>query len=243
MRARSVVFDADSTLARLEGIDWLAARRGPAVRDAVVALTQEAMAGDRPLEGVYAERLTRIGPTRPELAALADAYVAAVEPGARDAVAALHARGVRVAIVSGGLRAALLPLAAHLGVPDADVHAVEIVAAPSAPAGVPAATRGATPPAAPPDPGTPLTALAGGQPLATQDGKVRVVRALLEEHGFPRPLVMVGDGSTDAVVRTVADAFVAYTGVVRRPTVVAHADHVVGDFGALTAWLLGEGPA
>ena len=40
--------------------------------------------------------------------------------------------GVRVAIVSGGLRAALLPLAAHLGVPDADVHAVEIVAAPAA---------------------------------------------------------------------------------------------------------------
>ena len=217
MRARTVVLDADSTLAAIEGIDWLAALRGAEVHAAVAHLTALAMAGETTLDAMYAERLARIAPTRAELARLADAYVRAVEPGAHRFVRAAHDAGVTVAIVSGGIRDALLPLAQHLGVPEPRVHAVRLAA------------RGD-------DPEAVADRLEGYQPLATQRGKVDVVRTMLEA-GAPRPLVMVGDGSTDAVVREVADAFVAYTGVVARPAVVAQADHVVAGFDALADWL------
>lgn len=197
-RFRSVVFDVDSTLSALEGIDWLAARRGPEVAAESEALTARAMAGELPIEAVYTRRLSRIRPTAAELADLGAAYIEHVQPGARELVAALHAAGTRVYLVSGGLRVSILPLAAHLGVAPIRVHAVELS---------PAAD------------GT-WSLLDGEQPLATQRGKPHIVRSL----ALQPPIAMIGDGSTDAAVRSVADVtFIAYTGVAVRPHVVAQA--------------------
>ena len=60
-RYASVVLDADSTIAGIEGIDWLAARHGAEVRRAVESLTTQAMNGQVPLESVYDRRLAVIG--------------------------------------------------------------------------------------------------------------------------------------------------------------------------------------
>lgn len=211
---RAVVLDADSTLAAIEGIDWLAERRPPEVARRIARLTQEAMAGTRPLESVYGERLAAVAPSRDELAALGAAYVQAVAPGAAACVAALQRAGVRVVVVSGGLRGALLPLGAHLGIPAADVYGVEVR----------------------------FTAAGAyedfdrASPLAAQRGKPQVVETL----GLPRPLVAVGDGSTDLAIRSAgaADLFVAFTGYARRDHVLRHADHVVDSFAALRDLLL-----
>ena len=43
LRYRSLVLDVDSTVAGIEGIDWLAARRGPDVARQISALTHGAM--------------------------------------------------------------------------------------------------------------------------------------------------------------------------------------------------------
>lgn len=197
-RYRNVLFDVDSTLTAIEGIDWLAALRGPEVAQESEALTAQAMAGDLPIEAVYTRRLARIRPTAAELAMLGEAYIAAVQPGARELIGALHGAGVRVYLLSGGLRAAILPLANHLGVAPVRVHAVELAA----------------------DVDGTLSRLDGEQPLATQRGKPHLVRYLALEP----PIAMIGDGSTDAAVRTVADVtFIAYTGVAFRPQVVAQA--------------------
>ncbi|MBC7671248.1 MAG: hypothetical protein H7247_02400, partial [Polaromonas sp.] len=48
----SVILDVDSTLCGIEGIDWLADRRGPAVGAGVTALTDGAMRGEIALDGV-----------------------------------------------------------------------------------------------------------------------------------------------------------------------------------------------
>jgi phosphoserine phosphatase len=215
-RARygAVVFDVDSTIAALEGIDWLAARRGEPLATEVRLLTERAMAGDIPLESVYAQRLALIRPTRQELRELGAAYVAAVEPGARALCAVLLAAGCGIALLSGGLREAILPLAHHVGIDDEDVHAVEIDF----------------------DEHGGFVGLRGDQPLATQQGKPQTLHALRDE--FERPLVMVGDGSTDAATRGVTDAFIAYTGVVRRAAVVAVADAEAADFKALHSLLI-----
>lgn len=211
LRFATVVFDVDSTLAAIEGIDWLAALRGPEVARTCADLTARAMAGEMPLEAVYVQRLRAIAPTASELTALADAYLEAVQPGAVKLIEALEGAGCEVHMVSGGLRIALWPLAHELGIEAGRLHAVSLVA----------------------DESGRYVALEGVQPLATQQGKALVLAAL----PLPRPSVMVGDGSTDAAARGVTDGFIAYTGVARRPSVVAVADAEAGDFAALHSLL------
>ena len=182
---RTVSLDVDSTLAGIEGIDWLAARRGPAITAEITALTNAAMSGAIPLEDVYARRLDAVLPSREDVDALGLAYRASVAPGARECVAALRRANVRVLIISGGVRPALLPLARLLGVHDSDVYGVELrFAANGAYAGFDALS-----------------------PLTQDGGKSRVLRPLVP--GLPRAILHVGDGMTDATTRDVADSFAA----------------------------------
>lgn len=198
----SVVIDVDSTLCGVEGIDFLAERRGPGVGRRIVELTDKAMKGEIPLESVYTERLTIVQPTMMDIRALAQAYMESLARGAPEAIGAMRAAGARLALVSGGIRQAILPVARELGfAPDA-VHAVSLrFTAEGAYAGI-------DEPA----------------PLATQGGKPEVVSRLLETGRLVRPVLAVGDGATDAMLVGVADKFAAYTGFARRESVVAKAD-------------------
>ncbi|HEV8447844.1 MAG TPA: HAD-IB family phosphatase [Gemmatimonadaceae bacterium] len=213
-RCRSLVLDVDSTVVGIEGIDWLAARRGPEVAQQVSALTREAMEGRVRLEDVYALRLERIRPTRDDLDALARAYIDAVAPGAVVTIARVRDAGVHVVLVSGGLRQALLPLARHVGVIPEDLHAVAIE---------------------PDSTGTYLRHDAEA-PLTRGDGKRDVVASLRLE----RPIVAVGDGATDLAMRAAADRFVAFTGFASRSNVVAGADASVASFAELERLLVVE---
>lgn len=211
---RTLVLDVDSTVAGIEGIDWLAARRGDVIARRVSDMTREAMQGGVPLEQVYGLRLAEIRPRREEVDALSRAYVAAVAPGAVESIARIRRSGIQVVLVSGGLRHALLRLALHLGLDSADVHAVPIRF-------------------------DALGAYVGydfTSPLTTADGKRRTVSEL-ELEG---PIVAVGDGVTDLAMRDVVDAFVAYTGFVNRASVVAQADAVAASFADLERFVLSE---
>ncbi|MEM9379650.1 MAG: HAD-IB family phosphatase [Planctomycetota bacterium] len=116
-----VVFDCDSTLATIEGIEELT--RGNAE---VASLTAAAMDGRVPLEEVYGRRLELVRPTRADVDRIGHAYVEAEVPHAADLVAALRWLDKRVAIVSGGLLPPVVRFAEHIGV-DADlVRAVDV---------------------------------------------------------------------------------------------------------------------
>lgn len=206
-RWASVVLDVDFTLAGVEGIDWLAARRGAVVASRVQDMTARAMRGEIPLDAVYGERLAIIRPGVDDIAALAAAYEAHVAPGARETIAALRAAGVCLALVSGGIRQAILPMARALGFADGELHAVEVRV----------------------DGGGAYAGFDSASPLATQEGKPVVVRSL----ALPRPVLAVGDGSTDAAIRPVVDTFAAFTGFARRATVVRAADLVIESFSHL----------
>ncbi len=210
-RFKTVVFDVDSTLAAIEGIDWLATLRGPEIAKHSEELTARAMAGELPIEAVYTTRLERIRPTAQELLMLAHAYQEAVEPGARDLIADLQEARVHVHLLSGGLRPSIIPFALQLGVPADRVHAVSL---------------------AQDEDGT-FSKLDGDQPLATQQGKPLTVQRLQ----LRGPVAMVGDGSTDAAVRGVVDNFYAYTRVARRDKVVAVADAEAANFEELRTLL------
>jgi phosphoserine phosphatase len=194
---RSVVFDCDSTLAAIEGIDELA---GPH-RERIQALTDAAMAGETPLEQVYGERLAIIRPTRAEVELLAEAYVAALVPDAAETVAALLWLGKQVRILSGGLLPPVEVLARAIGLAPEHVAAV----------GVRFAEDGEYL-------GYDVTS-----PLARSRGKAEQIRAW----ALPRPVLLVGDGATDAEARPAVDAFAAYMGVAFRPAVAEQADVVL----------------
>ena len=212
LRFASIILDVDSTLTSVEGIAWLGARRGPDVTAAVDAMTMDAMTGALPLDAVYAKRLSLVRPSRTDLSALATAYSAGLVPGARDAIDTLREAGVHFALVSGGLREAILPFAAELGFAAEEVHAVDVEFTPDGSyAGF--------------DPTSPL-ACAGGKP--------RVARML----DLPAPVLAVGDGSTDAELKPCVAAFAAFTGVARRESVVAVADYVLTQFSDLPALVL-----
>ena len=211
-RYASVVLDVDSTLCGVEGVDWLAAQRGPAVGMEVARLTQRAMNGELDLASVYGRRLAIIRPAAPEIASLALAYRRALAPGAPAAVARLVRHGVRVVLVSGGIRQAILPIAAGLRLPPADVHAVTLRFD---------ATGG-------------YAGFDEASPLATHEGK----RALVERLALPRPVLAVGDGATDLAMRGAVDAFAAFTGFVRRDAVVAAADLELPSFDRLVGLVL-----
>jgi phosphoserine phosphatase len=220
-RFASVFLDVDSTLSGLEGIDWLAERRGPDVAARVREATERAMRGEIPLDAVYGERLGLVRPGRDDLHALAQAYWEAVPDDAIEAVFALRDAGVRLALISGGLRQAIFPFARELGFALGDVHAVDVVL----------------------DGGGGYWSYDSGSPLATQGGKRDVVAALLAAAGAAaRPALAVGDGSTDVAMRGAdagaCDALAAFTGFARRDAVVRAADHVVASFADLQQLVL-----
>ncbi|MEP7002185.1 MAG: HAD-IB family phosphatase [bacterium] len=203
----SVILDVDSTVCGIEGIDWLAERHGPALAEQVIDLTSRAMRGEIDLEAVYGERLRLVRPSLDDVAALAHAYLASIAPGAASAITRMRVAGVRVVLVSGGIREAILPVARLLRIPDEDVHAVSVQF------GERGTYRG----------------FDTTSPLATATGK----RAVAVSLALPAPVLSVGDGATDLAMRPAVDAFAAFTGFVRRESVVASADLVIESFDQL----------
>lgn len=213
-RFATVILDVDSTLCGIEGIDWLAERRGPDVAKRVAELTDRAMRGELPLEEVYGARLAMVRPRREDVDALGHEYIATISPGAVEAVAKWKSNGVCVILLSSAISHSILRVAQHLGLGPDEVHAVDVR----------------------------FDSIGGwvgfdsSSPLTTTTGKRDIVAAL----DLPRPMIAVGDGSTDRAVQGTADAFAAFTGYVSRPTVADGADFVVTSFHELTPIILGH---
>ena len=191
-----ICFDCDSTLSKIEGIDELARRVG--MGEEMSKLTDLAMNGIVPLEAVYERRLSLIRPDQYSIKWLADFYIAEIVEGVKDVFAALLAQDKTVHIISGGLRQAILPLAAHLGLPESHVHAVDIYFN---------------------EDGSYLN-YDLNSPLARTGGKAVVV-GMLKGQGS---LVMVGDGKTDMEAKEAGAYVLGFGGVVDRAIVRELAD-------------------
>lgn len=199
-RVAAVIFDCDSTLSAIEGIDELA---GPRRRE-VEGLTAAAMRGELPLEAVYGRRLELIRPDERRIERLARQYVERLVPDAAAVVLALRTEGIRVRIVSGGLLPAVLAVADALNIAHDDVAAVDIRFDRSG-------------------------AYAGfdeESPLARSGGKCDVLAAWKAGAADDRTM-LVGDGATDAEAAEVVDLFIAYAGVAERAAVIDAADAVI----------------
>lgn len=191
---RLVVFDCDSTLSAVEGIDELALIRGEETFKACEQMTLDAMEGLIPLESVFAKRLDLIKPTRNEVERLGLRYIETVEPTAKVALLELKKMGWTPAILSGGFTQAIQPLADYL-----EVELVEAVSLNFNEQGDYLSFDLTAP-----------TARSGGKPAAL---------AKWRKDFSCKRIVMVGDGSSDLETQGTADLFVGFGRYVRRTKV------------------------
>jgi phosphoserine phosphatase len=204
-----VIFDCDSTLVHVEGIDELARLTG--TQADVSALTHQAMNGDVPLESVYERRLLVSSPTQAQVSHLRRVYRETAVGDAREVVAALQDRGCRVFIVSGGLIEPVRDFGAWLGVPRDHIFAVDMEYDQLAgewwryweqPGGQ--------------NPNANYLAVKSN-PLAGTGGKGVVIDRIRQRS--PGRAVLIGDGTSDLEVRAHVDLFVGFGGVAYRERV------------------------
>ena len=185
----TVVFDCDSTLSSIEGIEDLVPESSPELEE----LTAAAMNGELPLEAVYGKRLELVRPTRQAVLDVGARYIETVLPHAAALIAALHALDKRVLIVSGGLLPAVAILGEHLGIPAAETHAVDIHF----------------------DQAGEYAGFETDSPLARAGGKLDLLSSLTTAGA----VALIGDGATDLEAAGACARFIAFGGGVLRKSV------------------------
>jgi phosphoserine phosphatase len=201
-----VIFDCDSTLSTIEGIDELARMTGQ--EDSVAQLTKRAMEGDVPLVSLYGHRLITVNPTQEQVRAIAKHYRETVVPDAKEVIEALQTLGTEIFIVSGGLIEPVRDFGVWLGVSRDHIFAVNMEYDQLAgkwwrywdlPGGDnPRANYLAIEP----------------NPLTGTLGKNQVISQIRSQH--PGRVLMVGDGLSDLEAAVDVDLFVGFGGAVFR---------------------------
>ncbi len=206
-----IIFDCDSTLSLIEGIDELARLAGQEAE--IAALTKHAMEGDIPLESVYERRMVAVNPTRAQLRTVKKAYRDRMVADAPAVIAALQALDKQVFIVSGGLRDAVADFGEWLGVPPDHIFAV----------------------------GMEYNQLSGdwwryhrpnetehflaveNHPLTATGGKTTVIETEIRSRYKGRAM-LIGDGLSDLEARPAVDLFVGFGGATKRARIAAEAE-------------------
>ena len=196
-----ICFDCDSTLSKIEGIDELAKLVG--LGDELAELTNLAMNGVVPLEAVYEKRLALIQPKQSDIDAIAQQYIAEMVDGVTEVFNILSEHGKEIHIISGGLRQAILPLAALLNVPEQRVHAVNIYFN---------------------EDGS-YQDYERSSPLARTGGKADIVSQIKKEYS----IAVIGDGKTDMEAKQAGAFVIGFGGVVDRAVVRELADVFVAE--------------
>ncbi|PZO07244.1 MAG: phosphoglycerate dehydrogenase [Alphaproteobacteria bacterium] len=202
----TLVFDFDSTLVRVETIEVLAdiALDGRAdaaeVRTEIGRLTDQAMAGELAFGEALRRRLALLPLTQSHVTALAERILEEGTPSVRRNLRFFQDNADRIIILSGGFREIITPIAQRLGIAADRVFCNDLIY----------------------DAEDHVVGVDDSNPLSQAGGKPEVIRAL----NLTGPVVMIGDGWTDAEVKLAGAAtrFYAYTEIVRREAVVAVAD-------------------
>ena len=197
-----IVFDCDSTLSQIEGIDELARLRGPETFREIEALTNAAMNGEVAIDEIFARRLDIIQPSVAFCEQVGQLYIEHIEPTAMATLEKLRNAGWHVVIVSGGFTQVIEPLGKHLG-----IDRIEAVPLRFNLDGSYAGYDETAPP--------------------TRNGGKPEIIAQLKAELAPTQIVMVGDGISDLETRSEVDTFIGFGRYADREKVRAEADHFV----------------
>ena len=195
----TVIFDFDSTLVSVESLETILApklRADPERAAEIREITGHGMDGSLDFHESLSRRLALAAPTRDEVLAFGNRAIEWLTPGMDGLVGGLLERGITVRIASGGIREGILPLSEILGIAPEWVHAVTLDW----------------------DEMGVFMGIEEANPFTRS--KAEGVRHLGCQ--WESPLISVGDGMTDYQLfrEGLVDAFVAFTGHVRRRSLV-----------------------
>lgn len=209
-----IVFDCDSTLSAIEGIDELARLRGAETFEKIESLTHAAMNGEVPISEIFARRLEIIRPDQAACRSVGRMYIEQMEPTAEATLEKLRADGWTPVIVSGGFTQVIEPLAAHLGIERIEAVPLEFHADGS------------------------YAGFDASAPPTRNGGKPEIVTMLRAEYQ-PEKIVMVGDGISDLETQGVADLFIGFGRYAARTPVEAEAARFIRSLDELPGILAG----
>ena len=193
-----VVLDCDSTTIQDEVIELLADASG--TREQVAEVTERAMRGELDFAESLTERVATLAGTSDTVFAEAYARVR-LSPGIRELVAAVHERGGKVGVVSGGFHEVLDPIAEDLGLDFWRANRLEVV-------------DGA------------LTGRTVG-PIIDAEAKAVALAEWAAASGIAlSATVAIGDGANDLRMMAVAAVGIGYNA---KPIVQEQADLVIAD--------------
>jgi len=199
-----IIFDCDSTLSSIEGVDELARVAGEEATQEIEKMTAEAMEGKITLESIFARRLEIIQPTDDSVSQVGQLYIDTVEPSAKQVIATLKKQGWTPIILSGGYRQAIKPLADYLGVEQ--IEAVDLYFN---------------------EDGS-YRDFDRNYPSTRSGGKPEVVKSLREKYS-PEKIVAIGDGVSDLESKPVIDMFIGFGRYAVREKVKQEADYFITD--------------
>lgn len=201
MKYQNVIFDLDSTLSSIEGIDELGKLKNMEKR--IKNLTRQAMSGQLPFSEVFIRRLKLIKPTQRELFAIGELYKNSITPGATELINWLYRRGTNIFVVTGGYTDCSYPLTDYLGIPRKNVFANRLIF----------------------DEEGQFKKVDQRIPLWRDDGKIKVVSGIIALHSGKT--ICIGDGISDWKASQIADGFICFAGIAHRPEVAAKANIVI----------------
>ncbi len=207
-----VIFDCDSTLTKIEGIDELAGIKGK--YEEIAVLTKKAMDGHLSFEEVFSKRLQIIKPEKKDLFTVAKLYVRHCLPEAQEVIKKLQDLSIEVYLISGGYDIPVIRLAKFLNIQRTNVFSNHLIF----------------------DGQGRYKGFDNKNPLCRNDGKKRILQLISRRAGSRfagkqkgDKVMFVGDGMNDFKVNGVVDLFVGFGGVVRRQEVEKQADVYITD--------------
>jgi len=188
-RFKNIIFDVDSTLTKIEGLDEIARRKG--MLNQVKAITQQGMNGDLPYRVSFQKRwLGIVRPTKKDLQWLGEFYTRNLTPGVVEVIAKLKSEEINISILSHVPEPSIVILAKYLGLPKENVFAIPISFSRSG------------------------SMLVETKFLAKiEDFKKKVIKKMR----MSGPTVLIGDGMSDYEAGKFADLFIGFGGVTIRP--------------------------
>lgn len=197
-----VVLDCDSTTIQDEVIELLADAAG--TREQVAEVTERAMRGELDFAESLTERVATLRGTAEGV--FGDAYARVrLTPGIRELVAAVHARGGKVGVVSGGFHEVLDPIAEDLGIDFWRANRLEVAEGK-------------------------LTGRTLG-PIIDAEAKAVALAEWAEASGIPlSATIAIGDGANDLLMMAVAAIGVGFNAkpIVREQADVSLEDDLAG---------------
>lgn len=196
---KKIIFDCDSTLVKVEGLDEIARFKGclPQVQE----LTKLSMEGKVKLEEVFALKMAMIRPSYAEIIKLGELYIESIVEDIREILLVFKSLNKDVIQVTGNFYPAIEKLCDFLNIPKENIFANSIYFN---------------------DRGQYIGFDSSGF-LSISGGKREIVKRIFQKDPVGR-ICFVGDGSTDLETAPPVDLFVGYGGVVIRDNVKNQSD-------------------